>query len=397
MDNNQENMSSADTNAPADPKHLSLEVDIVRYGVSQAGKSGAAPAALETNIKHIFSGTFPGTSTDFSRVRADMLALEGQIAGLRAKKGDVDSSIARLKAEIAASRQQLSRSKEIADPSEKAGFGIMAIIWAMLLVYLFVFYVNAAYNAFFFQPANQQLEDSVQIVGTAIMNPAAMGAAFGTTAAPILLTYPFIFLGLGFLLHQFQRKRQYVLIGAIYVGTFLYDALLAYEIVHKIHMAQYALQQTTTPWSLSMAFSEMTFYLVLASGFLVYLVWGLLTSALVDLGDKLFREANHAMSEELGQMREAHDGLLQKERDLGKEIEKRESEIHQHKAQLALFERMAQGFLKGWINFICLQHSSDAPLAERLADDAKNLANQVVAGLLSPTSDSGANAGGVVA
>ena len=80
-----------------------------------------------------------------------------------------------------------------------------------------------------------------------------------------LFTASFMFIALGFLLHWFSQKGRRIFLYILYVFTFLFDAFLAYEIVHKIHSAS-SIVNEVEPWRISMAFSDMKFYIILFAG-----------------------------------------------------------------------------------------------------------------------------------
>lgn len=366
-------------------ENVRFPVGVIAYGVQQAGKSNAAPAALEANIRHICAGSSSAApAVDAVQVNGRIQELEASIQRERDGKVKIEESMKRVEAEIAEKRKALHDSNDVPDASEKGGFYVTAIIWVMLLVYLFVFYVNAAYNAFFYQAGG------VGAGITAIMNPDALKAAFHTDKGYILCTYPFIFLGLGFLLHSFQKKKQYMLIASVYIGTFLYDALLAYEIVRKIHEARFLNQEVQTAWQFHMAFSEMEFYLILASGFLVYLVWGFLTAALIDGANKLFPKSNRKwLAESLEENRTALEALRQKSSAADSRIEQWEREKTEEQGKLmlvnqaeqefhAVCNKMVHGFLKGWINYICLVHAHEPEKAEEASSQARTIAERVM-------------------
>jgi hypothetical protein len=360
-------------------------IDVVVYGIQQAGKSNASAASLEANIRHLcdIHGA-PPSDADLSKALARIEEVDLLISREREAKAKADESSKRVEAEIADKRRQLEDAQEDVGAVEKGSFYVTAIIWTMLLVYLFVFYVNAAYNAFFVDPTKAKIATS------AIFNPAALTEAFRSSKGYILNTYPFIFLGLGFLLHTFQKKKQYMLTGCVYLGTFLYDGLLAYEIVQKMHFVKYKKGIVTQPWEGHMAFTNMEFYLILASGFLVYLVWGFLNASLIEGAGKVFPKNNRKwLGEHLAVNRKALEELRKKSHACDEKIRALESERIGEQQKVAAHEEikkeahatgrhMVQGFLKGWINYICLVHSHDEGSALQRSREAVAVANKVM-------------------
>jgi uncharacterized membrane protein len=87
---------------------------------------------------------------------------------------------------------------------------------------------------------------------------------------------PFVFLGLGYLIHMFGENKNwlnYVKMFLLFVVTFVFDAILAYEIESKI----YELNKTfdSPPFDLSIAFTKNQFWGIIFAGFVVYIIWGL--------------------------------------------------------------------------------------------------------------------------
>ncbi|MEL6987850.1 MAG: ABC transporter permease, partial [Bacteroidota bacterium] len=128
-----------------------------------------------------------------------------------------------------------------ADPSKyglevnkrpRAQFYIGLGILLPITVYLFVFYISASYSAFF-----KNFESN--ILANAIFDGQALSKAFsdGVLEGFFVLTIPFVFMGLGYLLHMFQKsksKNRFQIIF-LYVVTFIFDAILAYLIEKKIY------------------------------------------------------------------------------------------------------------------------------------------------------------------
>jgi hypothetical protein len=83
-------------------------------------------------------------------------------------------------------------------------------------------------------------------------------------------------MGLGYVIHMVQKgkgiKNIFRMI-ALFVTTFLFDALLAYQIEKKI----YEFNKTTdsAPYNLNIALGEAEFWMIIFAGFVVYIIWGL--------------------------------------------------------------------------------------------------------------------------
>jgi uncharacterized membrane protein len=128
---------------------------------------------------------------------------------------------------------------------------------------------------------------------------------------------PFVFLGLGFLIHMFSEnktKANYIKLGLLFVVTFIFDSILAYEIESKL----YELNKTfnSPPFDLKIAFTKIQFWGIIFAGFIVYIIWGLV----FDFVMKEHREKDKIKNEQ--EIRQKNVlFLLEKINALKKEIE----------------------------------------------------------------------------
>lgn len=69
----------------------------------------------------------------------------------------------------------------------------------------------------------------------------------------------------------------------LYVVTFIFDALLAYEISKKIYDV-WAMNQIMDqpPYTMEMAFSSPEFWIIIFAGFIAYVIWGLVFDFTMD-------------------------------------------------------------------------------------------------------------------
>lgn len=165
-------------------------------------------------------------------------------------------------------------------PANRLGFWLGVFILILLSLYLINFYSSVLYNAFLLDPyklatqtAKEKLLQSVTVVNLRAFYDTYRG--FGLLGVVFLFTGTFVFIGLGFLLHWFNKMQNRFWPIALYVFTFLFDALLAYEVVRKIHLSL-GYSNDIGPWSWQMAFKNAEFYIILLGGFGMYVAWGLL-------------------------------------------------------------------------------------------------------------------------
>ncbi len=152
----------------------------------------------------------------------------------------------------------------------KAQFFIGLLILIPITIYLLVFYISASYAGFF------KVFDSNEVIA-AIFDANALQKAMndGWLETIFVCTIPFAFMGLGYLIHMFQKEKKWGIIKviALFVVTFIFDAILAYLIEKKIYDFDRVL--TSEPFNLQIAFTKIEFWGIIFAGFVVYIIWGL--------------------------------------------------------------------------------------------------------------------------
>ncbi|MEO2053191.1 MAG: ABC transporter permease, partial [Allomuricauda sp.] len=138
--------------------------------------------------------------------------------------------------------------------------------------YLLVFYISASYSAFFktFDPDDE--------LAAAIFDANALSKAIadGWLEGVFVATIPFAFMGLGYLIHMFQKHKNwlsYIKIATLFVVTFIFDSILAYQIEKKIYDIEKTLN--SPPFDIKIAFTKAEFWGIIFAGFVVYIIWGL--------------------------------------------------------------------------------------------------------------------------
>lgn len=157
------------------------------------------------------------------------------------------------------------------DKKPKAQFYLGLCVLIPITFYLWVFYMSASFSAFFKTFNTAGLKEAI-FDGNAISKAIDDGLLEGIFVA----TIPFAFMGLGYLIHMFQKHKSwvsYLKIGVLFVITFVFDAILAYQIEKKI----YEIEKTpdSPAFNLKIAFSSVEFWGIIFAGFIVYIIWGL--------------------------------------------------------------------------------------------------------------------------
>ncbi|GFD76735.1 hypothetical protein KUL113_61550 [Tenacibaculum sp. KUL113] len=182
-----------------------------------------------------------------------------------------EEKIEECKHQIVEVRENPEKYVEEVDKKPKAQFYLGLIVLIPITFYLLVFYISASYSAFFKDFENSELS-------AAIFDGKSFSKALehGVLEAVFVATIPFAFMGLGYLIHMFQKHKNwlsYVKIGALFIITFIFDAILAYQIEMKIY--DYNKTPDSPEFDLSIAFSKVEFWGIIFAGFVVYIIWGL--------------------------------------------------------------------------------------------------------------------------
>ncbi|MFF5381868.1 hypothetical protein [Pedobacter suwonensis] len=290
---------------------------------------------------------------------------EQQINKLESDIRAVKDNIEELKFEI----NDLPRNPEKYHVSASKGasskFWIGLIILMPLSLYLFTFYISTSYSAFF------KLFDANSTIIMNVLDSKAFEKAWhdGSLEGAFVTFIPFVFLGLGYLIHMFGEVKSignYTKIGLLLLTTFVFDAILAYQIEEKI----YELTRTfnTPEFNIAIAFGKIQFWGIIFAGFVVYLIWGVVFDFIM----KEHREKDKVKHE---QLRRKKDIQIHQDKIADIEVQKAKltEELNKFKADaIAAHDRVkalqsiidaviiptkeyvlyASEYMKGWITFV---------------------------------------------
>jgi hypothetical protein len=131
-------------------------------------------------------------------------------------------------------------------------------------------------------------------VAKAIFDAKAISNALrdGVTELIFILAIPFVFIGLGYLVHKFQEakgKIKYVKITGFLILTFIFDAIIAYSIDEKLYNIKLnnSFSNSLPSYSFALAFKSVSFWLIIFAGFVVYLIWGFVFDFVMEAHSKL--------------------------------------------------------------------------------------------------------------
>ena len=262
------------------------EINYNQLGFRSAQKSQSKPEAIDGYLAIVYDKFLEEQKLDEQGIKERILKLNSDIQREKAKKQEFLSEINVVK------QKKEDKSKEIEeleiekieikegnhDQTDIIPFVIGTFIVLLLTLYLFVFYSSSAYLAFY----------GVKPNASGVINPNVFSDAVnkGGGVIALIILFPVIFLGLGFLIHDNLEKNkrrikegsksQFLTISLLLIITFLADAFIGYKISQGLHINEFNKGQTNELWNFQMVVSDMNFYFVLILGFIVYVIWGFL-------------------------------------------------------------------------------------------------------------------------
>ncbi|MCQ9641143.1 beta-carotene 15,15'-monooxygenase [Chryseobacterium sp. WG14] len=209
-----------------------------------------------------------------TEIKALSVSQETKEEQLKTKNIDIENhqhTIEALKSEILDLPRNPEKYNVKATRGASTKFWIGAILLFPISLYLFTFYISTSYSAFF------KNFDAKSTVIQSVLDAQAFSKAWneGVIEGAFVTLIPFVFLGLGFLVHMFGENKttaNYIKLGLLFIVTFVFDSILAYEIESKL----YELNKTfnSPPFDLTIAFTKIQFWGIIFAGFIVYIIWG---------------------------------------------------------------------------------------------------------------------------
>lgn len=203
--------------------------------------------------------------------RTELKKCEAAIGIYEKKEQDLNEDINQIKSEIVEVKRNPDKFGIEDGKGLKAHFYIGLVLLLPITLYLVVFYISASYSAFFKEFSNDSLT-------AAIFDADALTNSFKASwlEGVLVITIPFVFMGLGYVIHMVQKVKgikNIIRIIGLFITTFLFDALLAYQIEKKIY--EFNKTPDSSPYNLDIALGEAEFWMIIFAGFVVYIIWGL--------------------------------------------------------------------------------------------------------------------------
>ncbi len=261
-------------------------------------------------------------------------------------------------------------------------FIIGAFITILLTLYLFVFYSSSGYSAFY----------GVKQGSLGFINPNVFADAKtkGGGVIALIILFPVIFLGLGFLIHDSLEKKKYGFITLLLVFTLIVDAIIGYKISQGIHTNEFNAGLTNEQWKFNMIYNDMNFYLVLALGFVVYVIWGYLLHYALNKNkelqpDKALELRVENLNRKISEQRQALTEIVSKINSLKAQVETLENEISDKEKDIIGYENgvipvntsmlkaSIGDFMSGWFAYTTMMYPKNANKRNQEATEKQNV------------------------
>ncbi|WP_343633642.1 hypothetical protein [Fluviicola sp.] len=256
------------------------------YGFRSASKSRSNPEAVEGYLNLVYDKFLEEQMLDEQGIKSQISKLKAEVQQEKTRKNDVTAEISSTK------RHKEDKEKEIeeleiekvdirngdGELGDTSSFILGAFIALLLTLYLFVFYSSSGYSAFY----------GIKPGSLGFINPDVFTDAQnkGGGVIALIILFPVIFLGLGFLIHNSMetnkkltlqgKPKRYLLISLLLVITLIADVFIGYKISQGVHTNAFNAGLTDETWKFKLVFEDINFYLVLVLGFVVYVIWGFL-------------------------------------------------------------------------------------------------------------------------
>jgi hypothetical protein len=210
--------------------------------------------------------------TEQKGINTALLNKSEVLGGLVEHQSTLEKQIEKLKQDKINVRKSPIDYGIVVNAKSSLKFWIGLFLLLPLSAYIFIFYISTSYSGFF-----RNFDPSVDLFG-GIFYPQALTEAYNESMLEIgfIVFIPFVFFGLGYLIHMFQQKKgilSILKIAMLFVITFIFDAILAYLIEGKLYDLDKVYGDPN--FSVSYALTSPGFWVIIFAGFVSYLIWGL--------------------------------------------------------------------------------------------------------------------------
>ena len=262
------------------------KITLTRMGFRSAEKSKSNAESISGYLEIVYDIFLKDQKLDEQGLKDKISKLKAEVLQDKSRKEEVNAELSAIKRTKEVKEKEIEELElekiDIRNGDNESGntipFVIGSFITLLLTLYLFVFYSSSGYSAFYgIKPGS---------LGFINSNVFADASNKGAGVIALIVLFPVIFLGLGFLIHDSLEKNnqlskenkpgKYLVISSLLILTFVADAFIGYKIAEGVHTNEFNAGRTNELWHFRMIFSDINFYLVLILGFAVYVIWGFL-------------------------------------------------------------------------------------------------------------------------
>lgn len=361
-----------------------------QYGLNAARDTNSNPANIESSLHYVYDQFLneqqlneDGIKQRIARLRAEILqkknqqnTIQSEIKALDSNKSEWEKKIEELEIE------KIKVKSGDAPTNDYVPFVIGTFIVILLTLYLFVFYSSSGYSAFY-----GVQEGSLGFINA---NVFAEAKNKGGGLLAMIILFPVIFLGLGFLIHDALDKRKYLFIFGLLSFTLIVDAIIGYKIAQSIHNNEFSAGLNNELWNFSMIYTDINFYLVLALGFVVYVIWGALLHYVLNKyielqPDKIIELKINNIDIKLNDLKKTLSEMISKISSLHAQISTLDNEIQDKEKDIigyengvipiniSLLQASVGEFMNGWYAYTNMMFENDA---DKRTETAKAIQNK---------------------
>lgn len=346
-----------------------------KYGFLQSKNHGADTIALRLELKKIMEVFRDKIRRDEHEQEKLKLPVRKNIEVYKTEKEKLekdlhkinDNDIVSLQQKIQAEKADMMEVRKHPELYQKEkpnrlSFYFGFVVFALLTVYLWIFYTSASYSAFF-----RRFEVDDINVANSIFDARALSKAYndGVPAFVLVISMPFIFLALGYLIHKYMEKEGWKKFGSLaflIIVTFGFDYIIAFEIVKKVYDLKVLNSLKEMPeYNAQMAVNDINFWLIIFAGFVTYIIWGFLFDKLmytyeqfdavktqIKIREKEIKSIEKEIKKKDAEAKQIENQLFELEKQIKQAYHDLEATFFKPKE----FEHIIYQFGSGWMQYI---------------------------------------------
>jgi len=282
-----------ESNASTNQKKVTTVKSFSDYGHKRSGLNSGDATAFKTHLSWIKDGYVVDENYNEQESTEKRKDIESQIENKKEEKQTIqgdrkvieDVQIPNKKQEKVDLSNSITQVQNDLDNEmletgyQSTNYYLYTGLTIFLSFYLLFFYASAIYSAFF-RSAGLLIEtsgdDLAMVIGSifdmkGILNP----------SPNLIIVYlgSFLFFALGIIPHTIKGTYKNLKITLFLIGTLIVDALIAYKIDNSIHEIKVLSGIAEGDWFF---WKSENFYLVLAFGYLAYLVFGYVYQLMIE-------------------------------------------------------------------------------------------------------------------